>query len=172
MSISHKTQCCHVYHCRLKYTWNRTEHNFTVLSRPPRLTGLYRTDPTFAPCSSKFTHVLWTKRAWYGYWDRTHSSGWYICIFECLYICISIYLYIFIYLHCRNTSLIIQAYNRTYQESKSRNKPFQVARSIIGKASSSTIQLEEHVNYMCSWENLNLKKWIWKSLKQTKWVYE
>ena len=29
-----------------------------VLSRPPRLTGLNHTDPSFLPCSSKFTRVI------------------------------------------------------------------------------------------------------------------
>ena len=46
--------------------WSKLEtvlYTFFVLSCPTKLTGLYRTVSDFAPCSSKFTLLIWTKMA-------------------------------------------------------------------------------------------------------------
>ena len=41
-------------------------YTLSVLACPTKLTGLNRTVSTFAPGSSKFTRLKWTKMAWHG----------------------------------------------------------------------------------------------------------
>ena len=50
--------------CELSVDCSKLEsvlYTLFILSCPTMLTGLYRTVSTFAPCSSKFTLLIWTK---------------------------------------------------------------------------------------------------------------
>ena len=63
LKLRHQISIVLLYlHCN----WSKLEtvlYTLFVLSCPTKLTGLYRTVSTFAPCSSKFSLLIWNKMA-------------------------------------------------------------------------------------------------------------
>ena len=81
MKVCTYTMCRYCRRADITVDWSKLEivlYSLFLLSCPAKLTGLYRTVSTCAPCFSKFTLLIWTKMAWPALVGPGHQvqAGW------------------------------------------------------------------------------------------------